>query len=408
MHVRTAVETLSNSSADSMEFLMNNNVKEFEGAAPTIKFTRIFNTLWDIFNSHRIRSGEKNEFKNALNPLNKVQVFNFLREAKQYILSLKVEHAKTGKLIPIVLSDWRTGFRGFVMNIITLESVYEDLMENERDKYKMNFLATYRLSQDHLEMFFGKIRSMNGYSDNPTAVQFNSAYRKLLHQCDIHVSALSNVKALVSSNVLTVPSFPKRRSLLEDEVDEFNEHLDGRYETGDETSDWNECFEWNHQRELDYLMEGPEDTGIVYAANIIERKMTTCKEVYCLDCLNVLNNNDKVNGKSCVSVQNGKPCLSTYQLCKLADNALKLYINTGPQLKQKVYLDVMRNISWKKIFPIYYEPEHDPDHKRFLVKFIIDEYIHKKCAYVAKQKTLDLQKKYLRNKLRKICHHMHQ
>lgn len=41
MHVRTAVETLSASTANSMEFLMKNGVSEFKDAAATIKFVRI-------------------------------------------------------------------------------------------------------------------------------------------------------------------------------------------------------------------------------------------------------------------------------------------------------------------------------------------------------------------------------
>lgn len=312
---------------------------------------------------------------------------------------------KTEIFTQIVTSNYRTGFRGFVINIISLEAMYADLVEK---KHWLNFFATYRISQDHIEMFFGKIRAMNGYSDNPTAVQFNSAYRKLLHRCDIQVSALSNVKELVSSNVLTVPSFLKRRSTLEDDVDEYNDEQLKVAMIAPIDNEWDESLEWNHLQDINYLTEGSEDCGIVYAANIIEQKLITSKYVYCQDYIEVLKINKKVDEKACIGTHNEKPCSSTYQLCKLADNALKLYINTGPQFSQKVYLDVMSNIAWKNVFPLFNAPEHDPDHKRFLIKFIIDEYVNKKCCYVAKQKTLDLQKKYLRNKLRKICHNMHQ
>lgn len=47
---------------------------------------------------------------------------------------------------------------------------------------------------------------MNGHNDNPTATQFISAYRKLLHQADDFISYLSNLTSQCSSNVLTISS----------------------------------------------------------------------------------------------------------------------------------------------------------------------------------------------------------
>lgn len=43
MHVRTAVETLSDSTADSIDFLMKQKIRNFHGAGPTIKLIRMFN-----------------------------------------------------------------------------------------------------------------------------------------------------------------------------------------------------------------------------------------------------------------------------------------------------------------------------------------------------------------------------
>lgn len=36
------------------------------------------------------------------------------------------------------------------------------------------------MSQDHLELFFGVIRSRSGYNNNPSARMFQAAYKKLL------------------------------------------------------------------------------------------------------------------------------------------------------------------------------------------------------------------------------------
>lgn len=152
MHVRTAVETISNSSATSIEFLKENGVVQFSGAGPTIKMIKIFDKLWDVCNSQRIRSGEYNIFKSAINENNISEIFEFLNHAKKYILSLKVMDKRTGEIVPIVNSDYRTAFQGFILNINSIQAIYKEYVENQ---HLMDFLATYRLSQDHLEMFFG-------------------------------------------------------------------------------------------------------------------------------------------------------------------------------------------------------------------------------------------------------------
>lgn len=152
MHVRTAVQTLSNSTANSMEFLKSKGVVEFSEAAATIKFIKFFDKIWDIFNSQRIRSDQSNIFKSALNKNNASAIFEFLNDAKKYILSLKVVNRRTGLLVSIVESDYNTGFRGFILNINSAEAMFKQFVENQ---HLMDFLATYRLSQDHLEQFFG-------------------------------------------------------------------------------------------------------------------------------------------------------------------------------------------------------------------------------------------------------------
>lgn len=54
MNVRLAVQTLSNSVADSMQYLMDKNVPEFSDASATIKFVRIMNNVFDVMNTKKI------------------------------------------------------------------------------------------------------------------------------------------------------------------------------------------------------------------------------------------------------------------------------------------------------------------------------------------------------------------
>lgn len=57
----------------------------------------------------------------------------------------------------------------------------------------VEYVLSYKLSQDHVEMFFALIRSKNGFCHNPTTVQFQSAFKKLLiNNLNISVSASAN------------------------------------------------------------------------------------------------------------------------------------------------------------------------------------------------------------------------
>lgn len=248
----------------------------------------------------------------------------------------------------------------------------------------------------------GKIRTMNGYNENPAPLQFVSAYRKLLYQSDILVSSYSNVMSQCSSNVLTVSSVTKQTNIVPPpSISEENEKNEENEET-----DWDEFLELQALDDCNHLMDY-NDTGVSYVAHMLEKRLLT-SNIYCNCCKKVLERNEKVGDGMCVNAQFGKPCISTYQLCKLTDSALKTLINTGPNFKQKVYLTVMNAIDFDKIFPEFFDLEHEIDHKHFLVQFFIGEYTNKKCAYVAKQKTISLQKRYMRNKLRKLGHNMRQ
>jgi hypothetical protein len=56
----------------------------------------------------------------------------------------------------------------------------------------MKYILSYQLSQDHIEMFFSAIRSHGGFTNNPRAMQFRGAYKRLLHDAEIATSAADN------------------------------------------------------------------------------------------------------------------------------------------------------------------------------------------------------------------------
>jgi len=45
---------------------------------------------------------------------------------------------------------------------------------------QMEYLLTYKLSQDHLELLFGAVRASLGYNNNPSVVQFEAAIKRII------------------------------------------------------------------------------------------------------------------------------------------------------------------------------------------------------------------------------------
>lgn len=88
MNVKLAVQTFSTSTADSIEFLMNQGYQEFAGAEGTIKFIRMWDNLFDVFNS--TDDTKKVALKNPMGPSNVNQISELFRNACQYIRGLQI------------------------------------------------------------------------------------------------------------------------------------------------------------------------------------------------------------------------------------------------------------------------------------------------------------------------------
>ena len=78
----------------------------------------------------------------------------------------------------------KTGFIGFMVAIESMKGIFAELVE--RKEAPMKYILTYKFSKDHLELFFGAIRSSGGFNNNPTAQQFTAAYKRLLLRSSVH------------------------------------------------------------------------------------------------------------------------------------------------------------------------------------------------------------------------------
>ena len=175
MKVNLAAQAFSGSVADAIDYCRDTlMLPQFKSSEVTFKFIRTFDHLFHMLNS---RNSCAKGFKAALCKSNKSNWKPFLDEAREYIIGLK---STLGN--PMYTSRRKTGFVGFFVAIDSIQSIFSDLVEEEA---RMNYILTYKLSQGHLDLFFGSTRSSGGFNNNPTAQQFTAAYKRLLLRSSI-------------------------------------------------------------------------------------------------------------------------------------------------------------------------------------------------------------------------------
>jgi hypothetical protein len=185
MNVKVASQTLSSSVADAIEFLMKCGEEGFEDAAGTVNFIRIIDRLFDMMNS---KNAFAQGFKQPLRPNNSscwTQVFG---DSIAYLLTLRTDESKNGTLL--VSHRRKTFVIGFVTNALSMQKLAFDLCSRAVDPFQ--YLLTYKLSQDHLELTFACVRGKNGFNNNPDVIQFKSAMRRLVMHNSIAPSRHAN------------------------------------------------------------------------------------------------------------------------------------------------------------------------------------------------------------------------
>lgn len=385
MKVILAVQTLSNSTANAMKLLKEKGYLDFAGADATIDFISLFNILFDTCNSKNCEN--TNRFKNAISEKNKREVFNIFEQAKNKILEWKIKNDK-GKLVPLVTSKNKTGFCGYIITTSSIQRIYNDYVETGDIEY----LPTYSLSQDPLEIFFGKIRSHCGHNDNPTPQQFMAAYRKLLIHTTIFKSTHANCEWDIEydmasqpfSNVLFATS---RRATIQSsrhfvepplELDEIYIKLD-------------EIEAMEQSGLIDTCLKG---VAIIHVAREIESRLKTI-DTNCDECKNIFQENSD-------DFTPGNPSPSTVAICKIADRFLNFEF-----LKENFRFDAVQYAIYQEIdsSTLFRKTDfsHNSMHKLYVIRSIIDSYVQIKGSYIARNVNLETHTGR-RNAYRKFIH----
>lgn len=151
MNVSLAVQTLSSSTANAIEFLMSSGDPKFQGAEDTIEFIRNIDKLFDALNS---RNPFEKGLKQPLFPEKKEQWESFFTKSIDYLNSLTINGQS-------ILNHQRKMFAlGFIVSSRSAISIANKVLFDSSFNFK--YLLTYKLSQDHLELFFSCMRAKGG------------------------------------------------------------------------------------------------------------------------------------------------------------------------------------------------------------------------------------------------------
>ncbi|KAB0795977.1 hypothetical protein PPYR_10038 [Photinus pyralis] len=148
MKVHLAAQTLSRSVADAIEYLNTRHLEEFKGSEATVDFIRKINDLFDLLNS---RSPRASGFKAPLRLCNEAVWRPFILNTVHYLLRCTDVGGR-----PLHMTPKKTPFLGFAITSFSVCGIYDSLVKVEKLKY----FLTYKVSQDHLEIFFCSIRQV--------------------------------------------------------------------------------------------------------------------------------------------------------------------------------------------------------------------------------------------------------
>lgn len=235
---------MSKSVSDALKFLENDlKLNEFVGSEATSDFILIFNNIFDIFNSKHFFAEYK--YKQPASEKNWQDICKYFDVACKYILELKLNND------PVVVSGRKTGFLGFPICIESMKCLFWDLVVINPN---LNFILTYKLSQDHLELFFSAVRNRCGSNNNPTCRLFESCYKKLLINIDVKSNDTANATALDRTSLLDCSSSSKIAvNISSDQSETSEEYLEMSKELRD------------HDYLLVYfLSEYTKDVGCLY------------------------------------------------------------------------------------------------------------------------------------------------
>lgn len=380
MKVHLAAQTLSRSVAVALEYCKDElNIDDFSDSGATIEFIRYFNDIFDILNSRRLSAyGLKKPITKQFFLIINKKIIDF----EMYVKNLKFSDGQS-----VVKSQRKTGFLGFLILASSIRVIYNELINVENAPLK--YLSTYKMSQDHLEIFFSAIRSKGGFNNNPTALQFMSAYKRLLIHGELKNITTGNCIPLESINILTcsTTSLCKKINSRRSKLMQMTEDLDAK----DKFIEIPDCHDYINAG----LTEFSKDVTI-YIAGYITTNLK--KNIKCCECLAAIVSHEKYPGFIRKRDFGGLhyPSKDVIEICLYAEKVLRhiLTVNGIAYFSNKNNLPkLIVEISKKFIFSNIFEElsehilEQDPleNHLILLIRAITLRFLEVRIHFLLKK-----------------------
>ena len=221
----------------------------------------------------------------------------------------------------------KTGFVGLLCDISSVRHLFQTLVVG--DTPALRYLLTYKLSQDHLELFFAAVRQRGGWNNNPTSGQFVAAYKRLLVRHQTVRVERGNCDALDATTVLHCSSSKVKKSVNFDAAD-MSSIRTGELDVQGETSPVSLEGSELPFKELSAVV----DNAVTYIAGYVVRM--ACKKVLCTDCRVALEATDTPTRaqyslllrKNCGGLK--KPSEGVVTVCNVAEKVLRSASASSP------------------------------------------------------------------------------
>lgn len=392
MNVRLASQVLSNSVSDALIYLKDKDPL-FIGCEATAEFCQNVNNAFDILNSRKLHS--KNPYNNAITEKTFENYQEFTNKFTDYINGLKFQDGTR-----VTESQRKTGFIGLVIGSHNAFELFKLLFS----KGDMNFLITYKLSQDHLETFFSAIRGKGGYNDNPTCRQFQAAYKRLLVHNAIVGSEKGNCSILDNTKILAVD----KNKLYAKEISQYEQNV-----TKTQLHD-HDYFS------VVYNMSAYVEDVSVYIAGFVTLKLQ--KKIDCNYCKSFLTTKEHVSKLAFIKDRGGlqKPSTDVQTVCIETEKVFRQYVHDimlKKKSKQFIVLKVKSNIHNRYIIfnnmpcvnenrNLIFDYMHQFDtHRDNLIKLVCESYFNLRFFHEVK-KSNDIIT--MRQKYTKLIHFRHE
>lgn len=285
----------------------------------------------------------------------------------------------------VLKSNVHTGFLGFLVAIESFKGLYQDNVVEKKD---LDYIFTYKFSQDHIETFFSAVRARGGFNDNPSPLQFRDAYRKLIMNKGVKVSN-GNCKL---EEIICVETF-----------NDLDESVTSTHFVDDEGEN---ALNDNDMSELElctnFECSEYKSNVLAYIAGFIKKKLL--KVIDCTTCRQFLVEDEKENTllkfKQWGNLTKANDNL--IKMCKIAESVFN-QINRFNQKDIKMFSVLcFRSVDLNKLPTPVCNVERINDHAYFFFKLIFDYFLKIRLHHSAKLDTLNATQDFIRSQCKKL------